>query len=152
MTSYLEHREETRPDIDLGMLGRVKMGYDSDVFRRYHVDSVGKPKNDTNLYLYTGNNPVNRTDPSGESWITPLIVVTYSVGAVYIFKDCMERCTHTKLPRDPNTCPPPDNMTIGTCAKLCINYAVLLGFGADPVGSLSTTVGGAVGNQIKTGE
>ena len=33
-----------------------------------YVDSVGKPLADSqliNLYAYTGNNPINRTDPSG---------------------------------------------------------------------------------------
>ncbi|MFH1094322.1 MAG: hypothetical protein V1739_09275 [Candidatus Omnitrophota bacterium] len=29
------------------------------------MDSVGKPIDETNPYLYTGNNPINRTDPSG---------------------------------------------------------------------------------------
>jgi RHS repeat-associated protein len=30
--------------------------------------SVGKPLPETNLYLYTGNNPINRTDPFGLYW------------------------------------------------------------------------------------
>jgi hypothetical protein len=30
-----------------------------------YVDSVGKPLFDTNLYGYTGNNPINRIDPWG---------------------------------------------------------------------------------------
>ena len=33
-----------------------------------YVDSVGKPLTETNLYLYTGNNPVNRKDPKGLNW------------------------------------------------------------------------------------
>ena len=115
-----------------------------------HVDSVGKPPTETNLYLYTGNNPVNRIDPGAEFWqsIPPVVVVTYSVAAVYIFKDCMERCSHTKLPRDPNTCPPPEDRTFGKCAQLCFNYAVFVGFGADPLGSLSTSAGTAVGTKL----
>jgi hypothetical protein len=35
-----------------------------------YTDSVGKPLTETNLYLYTGNNPVNRKDPSGRAWWT----------------------------------------------------------------------------------
>jgi len=37
-----------------------------------YVDSVGKPLNETNPYIYTGNNPVNRVDPSGNSWISDI--------------------------------------------------------------------------------
>jgi hypothetical protein len=35
------------------------------------VDSVGKPHLETNLYTYTGNNPTNRTDPSGLDPVDP---------------------------------------------------------------------------------
>jgi RHS repeat-associated protein len=33
-----------------------------------YTDSVGKPLGETNLYLYTANNPVNRKDPKGLNW------------------------------------------------------------------------------------
>lgn len=37
-----------------------------------YVDSVGKPSVEPNLYQYTGNNPVNRTDPLGLFWGIPM--------------------------------------------------------------------------------
>ena len=38
------------------------------VIRFAYCDSVGKPSLETNLYLYTGDNPINRTDPLGLFW------------------------------------------------------------------------------------
>ncbi len=54
--------------------------FDSENLYQY-VDSVGKPINETNPYVYTGNNPVNRIDPLGLwyidlnlSYFTPWLV------------------------------------------------------------------------------
>ncbi len=45
------------------------IGFDGGTVNLFeYVDSVGKPLAETNLYLYTDNNPVNRTDPLGLFW------------------------------------------------------------------------------------
>ncbi|MEW6118365.1 MAG: hypothetical protein AB1553_15935 [Nitrospirota bacterium] len=41
-------------------------GGDANLYSYY--DSVGKPPMETNLYMYTGNNPINRVDPLGLFW------------------------------------------------------------------------------------
>lgn len=45
-----------------------------------YVDSVGKPLTETNAYLYTGSNPVNRIDPSGLWYIDLNLSLGWGVG------------------------------------------------------------------------
>jgi len=105
------------------------------------VDTVGKVLKSANLYQYTFNNPLKYIDPEGEmAAIAGVIVAGYSVAAVLIFDDCMERCTGTKLPEK---CTEPRDF--GKCANLCIKYSLLLGFGSDPLGSTASTIGGEIG-------
>ncbi len=84
--------------------------------------------------------------PTGEAihWVTAGVIVIYATAAIYLFKDCMERCTGTTLPRPPGTCPSPD---APKCANGCIWYAVTAGFGHDPAGSTVTTIVDAAGDK-----
>jgi hypothetical protein len=87
-----------------------------------------------NAYLYANSNPLRYVDPSGEfPWIIipPVVIGGYAIAAVLTFKDCMERCTDTELPRDTD-CDAPENWE--KCSQLCIRYAFALGFGIEPVG------------------
>jgi len=95
-----------------------------------------------NLYGFVLNDPVNSVDPEG-LWVVPVVVGLYAVGAVWIFKDCMERCTGKKICEKEKEV---DTQTVAKCANICIKYAALMGFGADPLGATSSEVGTQVGN------
>ncbi len=141
MTLDLEYREETRTDFALGMLGGVKLNYDRSVFRRYHVDTVGKPLNETNLYTYTRNNPVNFTDSKGLSIDSVDFTVDLTiVGAGEAIKTCCDK--NNKKHR-------------ATYHKFCYGFsvgAIAASFGAPitqgecpPQNGWSNDVGGALG-------
>jgi len=56
---------------------------------------------------YAGGNPITRYDRTGKNWIVVVAVgAAIAVGAVMLFKDCMERCAGVKTSREP-ACPPP---------------------------------------------
>jgi RHS repeat-associated protein len=134
-------------DRDTGLVRFGFRDYDPDIGRWTAKDPILFAGGDADLYGYVGNNPVNFIDPEGKiSVIEGVILGAYSVAAVVVFKDCMERCTQTRLPRDPNACEPPRNWV--KCAELCSRYALLLGFGADPLGSASSTIGQEISKRI----
>jgi RHS repeat-associated protein len=55
--------------------------YDPFTGRFLSEDPIGFAGGDTNLYRYTGNNPVNRTDPMGLSWLSSALHWVQDVGA-----------------------------------------------------------------------
>lgn len=101
--------------------------YDPEVGRFVSRDPIGFKGGDVNLYGYVQNNPVNFIDPSGNSAAAAAGGVAVAVTYVWVFKICMEKCTGTKLPRDPNTCPAPSQRTTAQCFKYCFNLANMLG-------------------------
>ena len=72
------------------------------------------------------NNPIIRTDPKGTIWVEVGLGVGSAVVGIWLFKDCMERCTGVKLPRDPKTCPSPPAGRTATCLESCFSLVTLL--------------------------
>ena len=131
-------------DAETGLHYNWNRHYDPEVGRYTQTDPIGFEGGDLNLYGYVRNDCVNSFDSEG-LWVAPVIVGAYAVGAVIIFKDCMERCTGKEI-CDSNKVI--DNHASAKCAKLCIQYAVLMGIGSDPIGSTASEIGAQIGTQI----
>jgi RHS repeat-associated protein len=55
-------------DPDTGLVRFGARDYDAEVGRWTGKDPMGFKARDTNLLSYAGNDPVNRTDPTGRDW------------------------------------------------------------------------------------
>ena len=66
-------------DWETGMYYYRARTYDSRIGRFIQKDPIGFDGGDVNLFAYTGNNPVNRKDPSGLYWgcIKSLVLLNY---------------------------------------------------------------------------
>ena len=65
--------------------------YDPTVCRFINADgyvSTGQGVLGTNMFAYCGNNPVNRVDPTGQFWITALIVTAVAVVCTVALSGC----------------------------------------------------------------
>ena len=64
-------------DIEMDMYWLSTRFYDPEICRFINADeyvSTGQGVLGNNMYAYCGNNPVSRVDPSGQRWITALVV------------------------------------------------------------------------------
>ena len=70
--------------------------YDPEVGRWINADgfvSTGQDIIGHNMFAYCGNNPVNRKDPTGQFWITALIVATVAVACTIALSGCSAQPT-----------------------------------------------------------
>lgn len=91
---------------------------------------------------------MTRTDPRGTLWVEAGIGAATAVLTIWLFKDCMERCTGIKLPRDLKTCPPPPAGKTPHCLEYCFILANLLqGIGGlgEALATLATGIAAEVG-------
>ena len=62
--------------------------YDPEIGRWINADgfiSTGQDITGYNMFAYCGNNPVNRKDPTGQFWITALIVAAVAVCTIGLY-------------------------------------------------------------------
>ncbi len=73
-------------------VGKDPIGFGGGVNLYNYVDSVGKPLTETNLYLYTGNDPVNWIDPWGLWRCAPGVNCNFT-SPMRDALACFDRCT-----------------------------------------------------------
>ena len=70
--------------------------YDPEICRFVNADgyiSTGQDITSYNMFAYCGNNPVNRKDPTGQFWITALIVIAVAVVCTVSLSGCSAQPT-----------------------------------------------------------
>ena len=95
--------------------------YDPEIGRWINADgyvSTGQGVLGNNMFAYCGNNPVNRKDPTGQFWITALIVTAVAVVCTFALSSCSTQPTSDVGAASPYS---PSNSTDYNC------YAYALG-------------------------
>jgi RHS repeat-associated protein len=123
-------------DPDSGLYYYRARYYDAKVGRFISEDPIGL-KGRINIYVYVGNNTVNRIDPSGKmAAVTGGVIAIGGGGAVLGFTYCMDNCMggidtcQKKDPFDENW-----NNKFAQCAKLCVSPTGLWEFLIEPLGA-----------------
>ena len=70
-------------DVDTGLYQDRSRYYDPSQGRFINRDPIGYAAG-TNLYAYCGDNPINRTDPSGQMWFLPPLIVGIKSALAYL--------------------------------------------------------------------
>ena len=103
-----------------------------------------------NRYPYVLNNPVNNIDPNGKTaiaYIAGAVVAAAAIGAVIVFKNCMERCTKRQLPKDANACAL-RSRNAAECANLCVRFVELISPITGLLESAAQKAGELIGKQV----
>ena len=108
-------------DTESGLYYLKSRYYDPVTCRFINADgyiSTGQGLLSTNMFAYCGNNPVNRKDPTGQFWITALIVTAVAVVCTFALSSCSTQPTSDVGAASPYS---PSNSTDYNC------YAYALG-------------------------
>ena len=83
-------------DTETGLYYVSSRYYDPEIGRWINADgyvSTGQDITGYNMFAYCGNNPVNRKDPTGQFWITALIVTAVAVVCTVTLSGCSAQPT-----------------------------------------------------------
>ncbi len=106
--------------------------YDPTVGRFLNSDSyasTGQGILGNNMFAYCGNNPVNRKDPTGQFWITALIVAVVVVVAMTLTSCSEEPKTDVG---SASSCTPSNYVQENSTNRNCYSYAFDLPLAANP--------------------
>ena len=142
--------------------------YDPQTGRWSAKDSIRFLGGQTNLYGYVLNDPINFYDLSGKGIgiVGAVIIVAAAVGAVLLFKHCIDQLTDKNGSSDtkPKSCEgegsgtdaekaiekaremSQKNKALGKASGLCASLAGLLGFAAGPLTGAGSAAGQGSGN------
>ena len=84
-------------DPDTGLVRFGARDYDASVGRWTSKDPLTFGGGQGNLYVYVGNDPINRTDPSGRSWYSWLLLpydLGQCVASLLAYNDITNACTN----------------------------------------------------------
>ena len=100
-------------DFDTGLVRFGVRDYSPDVGRWLSKDGIRWRAHQTNLYVYVDNDPINRTDPSGQDWSPdpgPCVVELYVCIATCIDIETRAECAYAcaDAARDCDVLPDPD--------------------------------------------
>ena len=110
--------------------------YDSAYGRFTQEDPI---RDGTNWYIYCDGNPVNRIDPSGQFWITALVVAAI-VGAVVTLSGCTQSADYFTFSESPEY--NPDVWNVPSVQKYTNCYAYAFNMQVNPITGERFPVGG----------
>ena len=100
-----------------------------------------------NTFAYVGGNPLSRIDANGKLWEAAIPGILIG-GGLYIWQDCLKKCTDKKLKEDPECT---RGKATGTCAQQCIPFIELVTSPTstdDAAAAAAQAAGSAVGGAL----
>ena len=124
-------------DTETGLYYVSSRYYDPEIGRWINADgfvSTGQDITGYNMFAYCGNNPVNRKDPTGQFWITALIVTAVVAVCTVTLSGCSSQSAPSSPRSDLANAPDLDVSTASPGSYNCYGNGIGKQICADPTG------------------